>query len=475
MPRADSPRCRSAWKRTGKLDESDLNHLQSAQLNQRQVEKLLGGGAEGVEGQIEALLGGARGQPRRGPGHRRADERPARQEFANSIASRSIEISRQLDRGLQDGPRSGWTAARAGRCGCRRLQAAAARQDEVIQSLEGLLGTLTEWDSFSRLAREIGQIRSEQEQLAERPRRCGWRRSRPTTLSADERATARQLRAAASWSWPAGSTRSRAAWKQMLGRLQSTDPRRGGHAGRRARCRPAAWRSAGGCAMRPSGSASCSSASRISTQAAALDGLKQLLDLLSSRREDELARTIKSLRAAAGDLAGLLAATGSRARRARRRPRLSPMRRSRSARCSGWRRSWSSLPQEVAAARPPTAATAGRRRLRLRLARRASKTPPPAQSAGQGERGRRAAAIAPGPATAGRGPAASAAGDRPGRAGAGPATACPAWNSGSADSWPGRRTSSPRPSGWRNAGGQQGQLDGGAAGDAAKCWPPSSG
>ena len=50
------PRSNRGCKTRQALEPGDLNHLQSAQLNQRQVEKLLGGEADGVEGQIVAAL-----------------------------------------------------------------------------------------------------------------------------------------------------------------------------------------------------------------------------------------------------------------------------------------------------------------------------------------------------------------------------------------------------------------------------------
>src|SRR5262249_58429091 len=48
----------------------------------------------------------------------------------------------------------------------QRLQEAGALQNEVIQSLEQMLGLFTEWDSFSRLAPEVGQIRADEQHLA---------------------------------------------------------------------------------------------------------------------------------------------------------------------------------------------------------------------------------------------------------------------------------------------------------------------
>lgn len=92
--------------------------------------------------------------------------------------------------------------------------------------------------------------------------------------------------------------------EQMLGRLQATDPLA---AGTLADALEAARRLAIGGQMRDAARqlAQQQLGESHRAQSVALEGLKQLLDVLSSRREDELARTLKSLRAAAGELAGL--------------------------------------------------------------------------------------------------------------------------------------------------------------------------
>ena len=178
------------------FDDSDLNHLQSAQLNQRQVERLLGPGPEGVEGQIVDLL----------------DELAANRVSGQALAGRMtdlltkvrglnreplVEISRQLTEAFKTA-REGLDAVGAGAArdgdAAPSLSAAAAKQDEVILALEGLLGTLTEWDSFSRLAREIGQIRSEQERLAGDTEALKLAAAAKESLAAEERASARERR-----------------------------------------------------------------------------------------------------------------------------------------------------------------------------------------------------------------------------------------------------------------------------------------
>ena len=48
-----------------------------------------------------------------------------------------------------------------------RLRRAGAQQEQVVQELERMTGALSQWDSFSRIAREVGQIHIDQSQLAD--------------------------------------------------------------------------------------------------------------------------------------------------------------------------------------------------------------------------------------------------------------------------------------------------------------------
>ncbi|MDX1946411.1 MAG: DUF4175 family protein [Pirellulaceae bacterium] len=288
---------------TGTLDASDLNHLQSAQLNQRQIENLLGAGPEGVEGQIVALQA----------------ELAANRIEGEAISQRMSELLGQVRR-LNREPvvAIGQRLTEAFKlireqAGCGEpgvvgdsLRAAAERQDEVIQSLEGLLGSLTEWDNFSRLAREIGQIRLDQQKLADDTELLRLRAAVTTgSLPPEDRAAARQL-AQRELELARRLDKIQGRMEELLGRLTASDP---ASAATLADALAAARRLAIGGQMRSAADllAKQQFGSSHQAQGNALDGLKQLLDLLSSRREDELARTAKSLRAAAGELAGLAA------------------------------------------------------------------------------------------------------------------------------------------------------------------------
>jgi hypothetical protein len=283
------------------LGESDFNHLQSAQLNQRQVEKLLGPAADGVEGQIVALL----------------DELAANRVEGQALAARMndlltkvravnrealVEISRQLTEAFKAARQGLERAApvRADDEAAAALGAAARGQDEVIAALEGLLGTLSQWDSFSRIAREIGQIRGEQERLAGATEALRLAAVARESLAGEQRASAREQRQS-QLELARRLDKIQGRMEEMLTRLQASDPLA---AGTLADALAAGRRLAIGGQMRAAADrlGQFQFGASLSHQQTVLTGLAELLGLLSSRREDELARTIKSLRAASSQL-----------------------------------------------------------------------------------------------------------------------------------------------------------------------------
>jgi hypothetical protein len=295
-------RLRIRKEEQGAFDESDISALQSGQLNQRQIEKLLGSDGDGVEGQLEGLLA----------------ELAANRIEGQAISDRIHELLtkvRQVNRGplveisrhLTDALRTAREARDGDASGnpLSALVAAADRQSEVIESLEAILGTLTEWDTFSRLAREIGQIRGEQQHIVEETELL-----RLSTLSADglaapQRATARELRTR-ELELARRLDKVQSRMHQMLTRQQGSDPVA---AATLADALDAGRRLAIGGRMRDAAEklGQYRFGDAYGEQEKVLEALKELLDLLSSRREDELARTIKSLRSASTALTGLAA------------------------------------------------------------------------------------------------------------------------------------------------------------------------
>jgi hypothetical protein len=288
------------------LEGGDLNHLQSAQLNQRQVEKLLGAEGDGVESQIVAALA----------------ELEVNRVGSQAAATRLNELLtkvRELNRGplplieqeLTQAFKSAGAPAETAKTEAalavvQRLQAAGQRQDDVIASLEGMLGTLAEWDSFSRLAREIGQIRTDQTVLAEETEAqrvkmvAAADAPAPADRDASRKLSQRQLELARRLD------KIQSRMEEMLMRLEASDPLT---AGTLADALDAARRLAIGGRMREAAAqlAEVRLGPAHQTEQAAIEGLKQLLELLSSRRDHELARSLASLREANSLLTDLIA------------------------------------------------------------------------------------------------------------------------------------------------------------------------
>ena len=283
------------------LEPGDLNHLQSAQLNQRQVEKLLGGEAEGVEGLIVAAL--AELEVNR-VGSQAAATR------LNELLTKVLELNRGPLPAIEQELTQAFKAAGepAGAAGVlERLRGAGQQQDEVIAVLEGMLGALAEWDSFSRLAREIGQIRTDEVALAEetellRLKLVATAADAPPAADRDaaRKLSQRQLELARRLD------KIQSRMEEMLVRLEASDPLT---AGTLADALDAARRLAVGGRMREAAAqlAEVRLGPAHQTEQAAIDGLKQLLEMLSSRRDYELARNVESQREASSALADLLA------------------------------------------------------------------------------------------------------------------------------------------------------------------------
>jgi hypothetical protein len=286
------------------LDESHINQLQSLQFNQRQVDKLLGANPEGVEGQLTQLLA----------------ELTANQLEAGTTAARMRDLAAQVRR-LNQEPLpainqqlteafKAWRAAADEGTPAENLPLplaeVSARQQEVIDALEGMLGSLTEWDSFSRLAREVGQLRSEQEKISTETETLRLAAIAAIGQPADHQAALRQL-ARRELDLARQFDKLQGRMEAMLARLTATDPVA---ASKLADALSAARRLAIGGRMRTAadelGRVRLSPARE--AQTAALDGLTELLDVLSSRRDDDLARSTQALRGAASDLAGMIAA-----------------------------------------------------------------------------------------------------------------------------------------------------------------------
>ena len=188
----------------------------------------------------------------------------------------------------------------------KRLETIGTRQDEVVRSLESMVGTLGQWDNFSRIAREISQVRSDQDRLASETDEL---KLKAVVAAADvspvDRAAARQL-SQRQLELARRLDKLQTRMEEMLAKLTADDPL---SAAALADALDAARRLAIGSRMREAAArlAQVQLGQARESQQQTQDALRQLIELLSMRRDYELARNLASLRQASSELAGLSA------------------------------------------------------------------------------------------------------------------------------------------------------------------------
>lgn len=313
---------------TGVFTPRDLDHLQSAELNQRQIERMLAGKGEGIEEQIAELLEDVQNNRLDSPDVERrmrellAEVRRLGTEHLSAAQGGLIDALKEAqtarppaandDRAeppakqepnekppAETPPEAGTPASEAAR---GKLQEAGQHQDAVIAALEGMLGELSQWDNYRRVARDIHQLRRDQDDLAARTNEL-----RLKTLGKDEQGLATQERADVKRLAQQQTELARrfeqtqGRMREMTADLEPTDPLA---AETLADALDAAARMALAGTMRES--ARNLEANRLGQAAqqqkdAAAD-LDELLNVLSNRREHELGRLTEKLREAASEL-----------------------------------------------------------------------------------------------------------------------------------------------------------------------------
>lgn len=176
----------------GRFAARDIDQLQSSELNQRQVGRLLEDPGDGVAAQITAVLDELTSNRVDNPeAVRRMNELLAAvqligQQYLPEIRRQligAIKLARSLPspESEDDPPPEDLAVA---------VTTAGRGQDEVIRTLEELLGELSQWDSYRRFAREIGRIRRDQQAvLAESEQlRLSTLGQRPEDLSPQSKA-----------------------------------------------------------------------------------------------------------------------------------------------------------------------------------------------------------------------------------------------------------------------------------------------
>ncbi len=297
----------------GGFGQLDVDHLRSAELNQRQVSHTLTSRSEGVPMHVLGLLADLDGNKVDSPDVRRRmqallaeidrlarDELPAvGRELTAAIKAAQGRLEKQPPpkKGEPQSPGQEEPALRAA------LAAAGKNQDLVIASLERMLDDLGRWDSFRRFHRDVGQLLREEEELARRTGELAQQtlakdlRDLPPQDSADLKLAARkQLELA---------QRLEVVQQQMeqaVGQLRESDPLAAqalSDAAARARQldTSGAMRSAGGQIDRNRMGQATAGQRQIVEQ------LREVLDILANRREHELTGLLRKLREADAELA----------------------------------------------------------------------------------------------------------------------------------------------------------------------------
>ncbi len=153
------------WSQTKAFRRTDGDQLQSAEMNQRQVTRLLAGPQDGTLSLIDALARDIENNRLDNPELQRRVDQLA--DGVGAVVKTLPEVQRPLISALKDVRPAllevtGDANAAIASTTADHLGVAGVKQDEVIASLERLLGEMTQWENFRKFAREVGRIQREQ-------------------------------------------------------------------------------------------------------------------------------------------------------------------------------------------------------------------------------------------------------------------------------------------------------------------------
>jgi hypothetical protein len=294
----------------GWLGQSDLDHLRGAELNQRQVRRTLTSPSDGLPMHVWGLLADLDNNHVDSPDVR--DRMRAILDEIDRLAARHLPvIDQELTAGIKaaqiwleeisPGRPAGVTRSADPRIG-QALTATGQQQDQVIDSLEQLLGQLAQWDDYRRFQSQIGQLLHDQEELTQETIQLARRTMTKDLqdLAPDETA---ELKTAGRRQFELARTldRIQQAMQEAAGRLADSDPAVAETvADALARVRELA--TAG--RMRSGGKAIGANrlGMAIEEQKRAADDLREILDVLANRRRHDLTRLAEKLRRAETEL-----------------------------------------------------------------------------------------------------------------------------------------------------------------------------
>jgi len=291
----------------GRFEQVDVDRLQAAELNQRQVRRTLTGRADGVPMHILALLDDLENNKVDSPDVRRRMESLLGdidqldrehlpligRELTTAIKAAQVQLQQKTDAPKETAPIAG-PMSEAGR-----------HQDQVIAALEQMLARLGQWDNYRRFHHQIGQLLRDQKEVTERTTEVGRR-----TLTRDlkdlnpQEAADLKIHAGRQLELARRLGVIQQAMQQAVGDLGQTDPLAAEtvadalDAARRLAITGQMHSSSGHVATNRIGQA-------IDQQTQIAEDIQEVLDVLANRREHELVRLIKKLEEAENDLAEL--------------------------------------------------------------------------------------------------------------------------------------------------------------------------
>lgn len=292
-------------REVGKLEPADLDRLQNAEMTQRQVARSLTSKTDGVRGRAEGLLAEMTNNR-----VENADVEQRMRALADEIDRLAREplpaIESELTAARKEAQAASAESGASPQAASAKVQpaleAAGAKQDEVIGSLERQLAALAEWNSFRQFHRDLAQLRREQERVTAETARTGretlahraedltpQQRADLQKIAEDQQALARQLEKIqqqmrqATQQMPAGDPAADVIADALSQSQQANLSQELREAGKNV------------------------GANQIGQAAArqnkALEQLREMLDTLANRREQSLERLVEKLRAAENELA----------------------------------------------------------------------------------------------------------------------------------------------------------------------------
>lgn len=289
----------------GALRREDIDHIQGAELTQRQVERGLTSPTEGVRSHVDALLADLRNN-RIDSGDTERQMQTLLEEINRLQTGELPQVQRQLTQSLKQAQDASPPNLQPdGEPLSETLRQAGAGQDEVVRTLEQLIDGLQQWDNYRRFHRELTQLRSQQDRLSQDTAAMARETfSKPLKdLAPQQQADLRKL---------AGQQHDLARqFDKVLGRmgamqqqLSESDPLAADTLADAAH--EGAQRGVAG-QMRQA--AAQAEQNQLGQAAAAQQQISQdvseMLDILANRRESELSRLLKKLRESEQQLAGL--------------------------------------------------------------------------------------------------------------------------------------------------------------------------